>query len=312
MGKTYNLAKWLIVVAAYVYLVYKLLTFSQYPDLVEQCRDVTLSRLWWLVGIVALLPVNWLLEAVKWQRLSANVQSLSLFTSIKAVLAGISTGFFTPNRVGELVGRVMFLSEDNRKSGVTLSLVNSLTQNLIMALCGLPACLLFFTQTVGTVEANITHYLFFIVGFLILFGLFYFALPRLSRQFKSNRFAHIILPFTDCLTGYSFRQLAAIMLISLVRYLVFCVQFFFMLRFFGVHLDSWQALISIPTTYLFVTFTPSFAFSEAAVRSSYAVLVIGAFSGQVVSIALAGLCIWLINFVVPMLVGSVVMVKSKC
>jgi len=211
-----------------------------------------------------------------------------------------------------LVGRVMFLSEDNRKSGVTLSLVNSLTQNLIMALCGLPACLLFFTQTVGTVEANITHYLFFIVVFLILFGLFYFALPLLSRQFKSNRFAHIILPFTDCLTGYSFRQLAAIMLISLVRYLVFCVQFFFMLRFFGVHLDSWQALISIPTTYLFVTFTPSFAFSEAAVRSSYAVLVIGAFSGQVVSIALAGLCIWLINFVVPMLIGSVVMVKSKC
>ncbi len=311
MGKTYNLAKWLIVVAAYVYLAYKLLTFSQYPDLVEQCSNVSLSRLWWLVGIVVLLPLNWLLEAVKWQRLTANVQSLSLFTSIKAVLAGISTGFFTPNRVGELVGRVMFLSEDNRKSGVTLSLVNSLTQNLIMALCGAPACLLFFTQTNGTVEANITHYLLFVVGFLVLFGLFYFALPRLSRHFKSNRFAQIILPFTDCLAGYSFWQLAAIILISLVRYLVFCVQFFFMLRFFGVHLAPWQALIAIPTTYLFVTFTPSFAFSEAAVRSSYAVLVIGAFSGQVVSIALAGLCIWLINFVIPMMVGSVVMVRKK-
>jgi len=47
------------------------------------------------------------------------------------------------------------------------------------------------------------------------------------------------------------------------------------------------------------------------VRSSYAILVIGAFSGQVVSIALAGLCIWLINFVIPMLVGSVVMVRKK-
>lgn len=311
MGKTYNLAKWLIVVAAYLYLAYKLLTFGRYPDLVEQCSNVPLSRFWWLVGIVALLPLNWLLEAVKWQRLTANVQSLSLFTSIKAVLAGISTGFFTPNRVGELVGRVMFLSEDNRKSGVTLSLVNSLTQNLILALCGLPACLLFFTQTVGTVEANITHYLLFVVAFLFLFGLFYFALPLLSRQFKSNRFAHIILPFTDCLTGYSFRLLAAIMLISLVRYLVFCVQFFFMLRFFDVQLEPWQALIAIPTTYLFVTFTPSFAFSEAAVRSSYAVFVIGVFSRQVVGIALAGLCIWLINFVIPMLVGSVVMVRKK-
>ena len=201
MGKTYNRAKWLIVVAAYLYLIYKLLTFSQYPDLVEQCRNVTLSRLWWLVGIVALLPLNWLFEAVKWQRLTANVQSLSLFTSIKAVLAGISTGFFTPNRVGELVGRVMFLGEDNRKSGVTLSLVNSLTQNLIMALCGAPACILFFTQTNGKVETNISHYLLIVVFFLIFFGLIYFALPLISERFKNNRFAHIINPFTKCLAS---------------------------------------------------------------------------------------------------------------
>jgi len=101
------------------------------------------------------------------------------------------------------------------------------------------------------------------------------------------------------------------MAISLLRYLVFCFQFFLMLRFFGVQLELWQALIAIPANYLFVTFTPSVAFSEAAVRSSYAVLFIGAFSGQVVGIALAGMCIWMVNFVFPMLVGSVVMLKSK-
>jgi len=102
-----------------------------------------------------------------------------------------------------------------------------------------------------------------------------------------------------------------IMLISLGRYVVFCTQFFFMLRFLGVDLSMEQALISIPTSYLFVTFTPSFAFSDVAVRSSYAVLVIGVFSGQVVSIALAGACIWLVNFVIPLLVGLVVLAKQK-
>ncbi len=311
MAKTYKFAKWLIVVAAYLYLIYKLLTFSQYPDLIEQCKHVTLSRLRWLVAIVALLPLNWLLEAIKWQRLTANVQSLSLIISIKAVLAGISTGFFTPNRVGELVGRVIFLEPSNRKSGITLCMVNSLTQNLIMAVCGVPACTLFFIQTVGKVAPNITHYLIVIVSLFIFFGLIYFALPRISEQFRNNRFGLAIHPFTDCLTSYTIFQLAVIIFISLVRYLVFCVQFFFMLQFFAVYLAAWQALIAIPTTYLFVTFTPSFAFSEAAVRSSYAVLVIGAFSGQVGSIALAGLCIWLINFVIPMLVGSVVLVRKN-
>jgi hypothetical protein len=73
----------------------------------------------------------------------------------------------------------------------------------------------------------------------------------------------------------------------------------------------WQALIAIPTNYLFVTFTPSVAFSEAAVRSSYAVLVIGFFSSNIVGIALAGMCIWMINFVIPMMVGSIIMVRNR-
>jgi len=41
------------------------------------------------------------------------------------------------------------------------------------------------------------------------------------------------------------------------------------------------------------------------------VLVIGVFSGQVVSIALAGMCIWLVNFVIPMLAGAVVLAGGK-
>ena len=84
-----------------------------------------------------------------------------------------------------------------------------------------------------------------------------------------------------------------------------------MLQFFGIELSYWQALVAIPTNYLFVTFTPSLAFSEATVRSSFAVLTIGAFSGQTVNIALAGMCIWMLNFVVPMLIGSVVMVRKN-
>ena len=84
-----------------------------------------------------------------------------------------------------------------------------------------------------------------------------------------------------------------------------------MLRFFNIELTPFQALMAIPTTYLFVTFTPSLAFSEVAIRSSYAVLVIGAFSGQIVNIALAGVCIWAVNFIIPMLVGSALMIRKS-
>ena len=146
---------------------------------------------------------------------------------------------------------------------------------------------------------------------LVGFGLLYFLLPHLSKLFKQSSYSLKIKEFTDCLSDFREIELVRIMLVSLIRYAVFCIQFFLMLQFFGIELSYWQALVAIPTNYLFVTFTPSLAFSEATVRSSFAVLTIGAFSGQTVNIALAGMCIWMLNFVVPMLFGSVVMVRKN-
>jgi len=303
--------KLFILLASYSFLGFKILTFHQYQEFATQWKQMPLSQLWWLVGIFILLPLNWILEALKWKILTFHVQKMNLFTSVKAVLSGISTGFFTPNRIGELVGRISFLEADNRKSGVTLSIVNSLTQNIIMAICGIPSCILFFSFTAGKMQPDMTHFVLILLICILFFGFIYFTLPLWSRQLEKSRLSGSIKTFTDCLSNYKLKDLMQIMSVSLVRYLVFCTQFYFTLLFFGIDLNLQQALLAIPTCYLFVTFTPSIAFSEAAVRSSYAVLIIGAFSGQVVNIALAGICIWAINFVIPMLVGAIVLVRKN-
>ena len=300
----------LFFILSIAYLMYKLVTFQQYAELAGQISQMHESHAWWLVGVIALLPLNWLLEAMKWRMLTSRVQKISLKTAVKAVLSGISTGFFTPNRVGELVGRIAFLDPEHRKAGVTLSIINSLTQNIVMALYGIPACILFFSYTSGLQQDIIRYVSITLIGILVV-GIIYFTMPRWSRQLKSGSLSVRIKTFTDCLSVYNLKDLIHILVVSLFRYVVFCMQFYFMLRFFNIALTPWQALISIPTTYLFVTFTPSLAFSEAAVRSSFSVLVIGAFSDQVVNIALAGICIWAINFIVPMLIGSVVMIKKS-
>jgi hypothetical protein len=303
--------KWAIMMFAYSFLIYKLITFTHYDQLFNWWRQMPLAQFWWLAAVFAMLPVNWLLESLKWKMLTANIQKISLLTSFKAVLAGISTGFFTPNRVGELVGRVLYLNPENRKTGVTMSLVNSLTQNLIMALCGIPACLVYFYSTTNVLEVDIENFILVLLAFVVLSGLLYFYLPRLSKFLAQTNIASEIKGFTVGLSVYTRVDLVRIMGVSLLRYLVFCTQFFLMLRFFGIQLQFQEALIAIPTNYLFVTFSPSVAFSEAAIRSSYAVLIIGAYSGQLVNIALAGVSIWTVNFVVPMLVGSVLLVKEK-
>jgi uncharacterized membrane protein YbhN (UPF0104 family) len=301
----------LFFVLSFSFLGYKLLAFNQYDALVTQWEQMPLSQGWWLVGVLILIPANWYLEGLKWKMLTSGVQKLTLNDSIRAVLAGISTGFFTPNRIGELVGRVAFLDSRNRKSGVTLSIVNSLTQNIVMALCGIPACILFFTMTKGKLKPDFIHFILMLSISILIFGLIYFSLPLWSQQLKKSRLTEKIKSFTDCLSDYNQKNLLQIMGVSLFRYIIFSSQFYLMLRFFSVELSPWQALISIPTSYLFVTFTPSLAFSEAAVRSSYAVLVIGVFSTSIVSIALSGICIWAVNFIIPMVTGSVVLVRKR-
>lgn len=50
--------------------------------------------------------------------------------------------------------------------------------------------------------------------------------------------------------------------------------------------------------------------SEAAIRGSMAVLIIGTFSVNAGGIALAGISLWLLNFGIPMLLGSSILVKN--
>jgi len=210
-----------------------------------------------------------------------------------------------------MVGRVIFLRDENRKTGVTLSLLNSLTQNIIMVLCGIPATILFFNWQSELLPSDIRSFILLMVSCLLLFGLLYFALPFFSRKIVASKFSNRIASFTLGFTSFNKYELLQVLLISLLRYIVFCCQFLFMLHFFNVDLSLLEALIGIPATYLFVTFTPSLAFSEAAIRSSYAVFFLGIFSDQTVGIAFSGICIWVVNFVLPMLVGSVIMVKEK-
>jgi len=306
----YSAVKYLFVIASFAYLAYKLIAFDEYFEFIEQWQQTPANRLLWLIGVLVLLPLNWALESVKWMHITAHLQKLSFLQSLKGVLAGITTGFFTPNRIGDLVGRIVFLRPQNRTAGITLSLLNSFTQNFVIVFCGIPACILLFSKN-DSMNSGIQLYLAISISLLIVFASSYFLFPALSKKIKNRKTGEKLNKFVDCLSEYSTQNLLEIIFISLLRYVVFSAQFFFMLRFFNVHLTLWQALLAIPTNYLFITFTPSVAFSEVTLRASYAIFTLSFFSDQTINIGLAGMAIWFVNWIIPLLAGSAVMLKSK-
>ena len=301
------ISKWLVLVLTYCFLAYKLFTFEHYAALWQHFQQPNFLHYIWLFIVIALFPLNIFLEAIKWQNLVAKSENISLKQALKAVLAGFSTGFITPNRIGEMAGRMLYVSPGNRKAAILYSFLNSLTQNYVIALVGIPAAILYLAALSGNAIADHTIYLILISLFVLFFTIFQFFIPTLL----TSKFVTKKLQLNTNIVRFSISNLLYINAISFVRFLVFSIQFYFLLLFFGVDITAFQALISIPTSYLLVTFTPSLALSEAAIRSSYAVTVIGFYAPQTAGIAFAGLTLWLLNFGIPMLFGNRLILKSR-
>lgn len=308
-NKLFSIVKWLVMLTAYGFLIYKLANIEYWNELKKTFQEISPGRLILLMIVVLLMPLNWFLEAVKWQRLTEKSVVLSLKTSLKSVLAGLSTGYITPNRIGDFAGRVLFLPKIHQLSGVVLSIVNSLTQNIVIAVFGLTGAVVYFTTFHS--ESNFSNFLIWIGASFGASLLLYFTFPKLIQRIKTGKWSLKFQEIIKSMSGFDLWDLLVIILISTLRYLVFCSQYYLLLCFFEIEVPLQQAVFAVPAMYLLVTFTPSLAASEPAIRGSYAVLIFSVFSTNFIGIMLTGILIWLINFVVPMVAGTVAIGRIK-
>ena len=304
----YSIFKWLILIASYGFLGYKLYEFENYGELQYL---FSFSNIHWLIFVLLLLPINWLLEFEKWRYLCAPFEKISLLTSLKSVLSGLTTGFFSPNRIGELVGRPMFLKPENRLAAVLMTILNGFSQTIIIVACGIPSAVFFFFYFLREKSSEYQLYTWLCIFWFAIFLLIYIQLPKISHWLSKKKFSEEIRKYLNLISEISVNRLLILLVYSFVRYVVFCLQFYFILFFCGVEISLFEAAITITLYYLLITLTPSFSFSEAAVRVSFAVFFIGFFSDNMIGIASAGLLLWIINFALPMLAGSVFFAKTK-
>lgn len=304
-NRLFRYSSTLFLVASVIYLLYVIYRFEGYDDLFAALKGSIRRNFIWMIAVLVLLPFNWLMEALKWRKVCRYLENFKLSTAFKAILAGTSSGFVTPNRLGDIVGRMHFLNIENIKSAVSLAAINSLTQNIAILLPGIPFAILFFLQQQTEVQSR--TYILFLILILLLFLCTLIVIPPIAKGVKNQE----LLPYFTGLTNYTINDMAAITGWSLLRFIVFSLQLFLMLRFFGVELTAAQAITSIPVTYLLVTFTPSFAFSEAIIRGSWAVFVIGTFATNTPGILMAGVGLWFINVIIPVIIGNILVLKLR-
>ncbi|HLG02318.1 MAG TPA: hypothetical protein VI731_01905 [Bacteroidia bacterium] len=297
--------KLLIVLLAAVDLIRRFSTHATPEKLIEQLAGYfTNSPL--LIGFVlALMPLNWLLESLKWKTIASHHIQISFSEAVRGVLAGVTTGMATPNRVGEFAGRIFMTKEGDRLQLLLLSFISSFCQVAVTVFAGLVSLVFLyaFTET-GDSGLTINHFLFAFIalGLIITFPFYVELLPGKVRE-----------KFT-VLATFPLWLFSKAVFYSLIRYAVYVFQFLLLLYAapgsYGA--TGWETVMAgICITYLLVTIIPTFSLTEVLVRGSVAGAVLSAQGLSFTTAFNAAVVLWIINVVIPAIVGGVCVFNLK-
>ena len=137
-----------------------------------------------LISVLLLIPLNILLEGMKWQYLMIKLEKISIYTAVKGVLAGISVSMIMPNRVGDYLGRVFILKKADRFQAVLATILGSLAQLLTTIIMGLIGIILFIPDYfIISTGLNYWIYLGIILGVVIAIAVLVFIYLNFSVFF---------------------------------------------------------------------------------------------------------------------------------
>lgn len=273
---------------------------------------------WKLWMAVFLMPVNWGLESYKWYVLVNKYQPLSFGKAFESVLSGLTLAMNTPNRIGEYGGRVLYLKASFRLKGVALALVSSVGQLLITLIFGWLALLILKPQ-LHEVQLSGTHFSgillqvfqYSVLFFIVLNGVFFFRMQLLAKMLKWIPWLKEKLSFTDVLENLSNRGYLQILFYSFLRFIVFALQYVLIWQALQIEITWWQGFWSVALIFLVMAIVPSFAIADVGIRGKVAISIIGLFSTNSIAILAGTVGIWLLNLVLPALIGSLLLLTIK-
>ena len=149
------------------------------------------------------------------------------------------------------------------------------------------------------------------VGLTLILLLFYLRLGWLVRMMEKLPALQKIVKHISVLDEFNNLQLVQILSLSFVRYLVFVLQYVLLLQVMDVQIAGWLCFCLMTIFYLVMAVAPTFGFIELPVRVSASWAILKLYTSNELGVGAAGLGIWLINLVVPAVIGSLLILSIK-
>ncbi|MCX7728729.1 MAG: lysylphosphatidylglycerol synthase domain-containing protein [Bacteroidia bacterium] len=256
----------------------------------------------YLSAIVILMPFNWAIESWKWYKLSNVVENISYKTAVQSLLTGLAFGHLLPGRSSEFFGKILFYSDKNKVSISILHFINASFQLYITLLIGLFS--LFFYGNNSLLYQKYFHIILLtcisLIALLSILIIYAEKIPVLKKYLSISSY-----PLTHSLK-------AELLVWSFIRYIVFIIQFYFVFLIFNP-LQKLDLLFvtQIAVYFLLTSVIPMVSLIEVAVRALIGIIVFHPAGINDVQISFITTLIWLINLVLPSVMGFCIWLYFK-
>jgi len=318
--------KILIIILSFGFIAYRLFYKQDVSELLDGIASMVSDQgsIILLIVVFVMMFFNWAFEAVKWQYLIKKIEKVSFANSFMAVWAGLTTSSFTPNRTGEYFARAFILDKANRWEGIFITFLGSLSQLIPTMLFGTIAGFFFVANIHNGPFRDKLFIYYVLLGISLIFTalviILYFRVFWLKRLFQKlipKKFAEFRAHF-DVYAGYSFRELFNAVVLSIIRFIIFTVQFYLLIRMCHIDIPVWDGIMLVCSIFLVTTAIPTFAMTELGVRGSVSILLFDMYfqsNGMLQDVSsgvfLSSFMIWFINLIIPAIIGGFFVFKLK-
>lgn len=305
-NKILNTLLKILILSGLLYVLYHQLFGNEKIDIAYQHFLKNFQGNYLLLFIVIfLMMLNWSIEAIKWKLLIDKLHPISWLEAIEGILFGVTFSLFTPSRIGEFGGRVFALDTD-RKEAIVSTILGSLAQivvNLSFGALGLLLYMFLFEKVDTYLMAG---FVFIYVLMVLAIHFCYYNVDVVSTKFsnfpilkKVNRYLHII-------DLYNNKEFLWIEIFSAIRYLVYCIQFVLLLKFFGFQLAFSTAMVLVSAIFFVQTINPlNIALIDFGFRGNVAAYFLTSLAPNPFAIIATTISLWFINLIIPAIIGGV-------
>ena len=301
------LLKAFIVFAACYFIFFNLASNNSlsFTLFIENIKQTFSNQILTIIAVLLFTDANYILEIYKWQLLASVEKKIDFFESFEQTLAAQTWAVFTPNKLGEYGAKALYFESKSRKKIILLTLLGNLAQLIATVFFGLFGLwFLFKNEMVFLPKIDFENY-------NLLFAFFGITISAIGLVIFYQFFRKKLNKTQHYLKQLSHKFYTKIVIISILRYLVFAHQFYFLCYLFGINLPYTTLILLIFCVYIITAFLPVTAIFDWAIKGSAAVWVFGFFEINPLLVLTITTIMWLLNFAIPSLLGSVFVLNFK-